>query len=90
MYVIGERINGMWTDIKKAIVEKDEGPINMIQTTSDGRVWISSQMNGGLRYWDGAAWKVSLDSPLPIRCLLEAKGGQVLAGGVLDGLHVKQ
>ncbi len=27
MYVIGERINGMWNDIKRAIVEKEEGPV---------------------------------------------------------------
>jgi 5-methyltetrahydrofolate corrinoid/iron sulfur protein methyltransferase len=27
MYVIGERINGMFVDVKKAIQEKDEGPI---------------------------------------------------------------
>ncbi len=38
MYVIGERINGMWTDVKKAIVEKDEGPI---------RTWTTKQIEAG-------------------------------------------
>jgi 5-methyltetrahydrofolate corrinoid/iron sulfur protein methyltransferase len=38
MYVIGERINGMWTDIKKAIVEKDEGPI---------KEWTDKQIAAG-------------------------------------------
>jgi ligand-binding sensor domain-containing protein len=66
---------------------RDEGGINMLETTSDGRVWISSQMQGGLRYWDGAKWVVSLDSPLPIRCLVEAADKTIWAGGVLDGVH---
>jgi len=38
MYVIGERINGMWVDIKKAIVEQDEGPI---------REWTEKQIAAG-------------------------------------------
>lgn len=38
MYVIGERINGMWTDIKRAIVEKDEGPI---------KEWTDKQITAG-------------------------------------------
>ena len=28
MLVIGERINGMFTDIKKAIQTKDKGPVH--------------------------------------------------------------
>ncbi len=38
MYVIGERINGMWVDIKKAIVGQDEGPI---------REWTDKQIAAG-------------------------------------------
>jgi 5-methyltetrahydrofolate corrinoid/iron sulfur protein methyltransferase len=38
MYVIGERINGMWTDVKKAIVDQDEGPI---------RSWTEKQIAAG-------------------------------------------
>ena len=67
---------------------RDEGGVNMLSKTSDGKVWISTQTHGGLRYWDGKDWKVSLDSTLPIRCLLEAKNGELWAGGILDGLHI--
>ncbi len=67
----------------------DEGAINMLEVTSDGRVWISTQMQGGLRYWDGKQWQVSLDSVLPMRCMLETKSGEIWAAGVLDGVHLK-
>lgn len=65
-----------------------EGAINMLEPTSDGRVWISSQTTGGLRYWRDGRWQVSLESPLPIRCLVEIKGKGIWAGGVLDGVYV--
>ncbi len=68
----------------------DEGGINMIETTSDGRVWISSQMTGGLRFWDGKKWTVSLESPNTMRCLLETKDKAIWAGGILDGIHIKK
>jgi ligand-binding sensor domain-containing protein len=67
---------------------QEEGSINTLAVTSDGRVWICSQIRGGLRYWDGEAWQVSLDSPLPIRCVIETGGGDIWAGGVLDGVHI--
>ena len=67
---------------------KDERGINLMEPTSDGRVWISNQARGGLRYWDGKAWKVALPGPLPMRCLLEARSGDIWVGGVLDGVHV--
>ena len=57
--------------------------------TSDGKVWNSTQAQGGLRYWSGKKWVTSLDSPLPIRCLFESKDKKIWAGGVLDGVHVK-
>jgi len=60
----------------------------MLTATSDGKVWISTQTQGGLRFWDGKTWKVSLESFLPIRCLLETKSGEIWAGGILDGLHI--
>ncbi len=84
--------NGLWRheDGKWINDLADEGGINLLERTNDGRVWISSQMVGGLRYWDGKKWVVSLDSPLPIRCLIETKKGKILAGGVLDGLYIKQ
>ncbi|NQT91825.1 MAG: hypothetical protein HQ559_03620 [Lentisphaerae bacterium] len=65
----------------------DEGAINLLVATSDGRVWISGQTTGGLRYWSGTEWILSLDSPLPIRTLVEAKDGTLWAGGVLDGVY---
>ena len=69
---------------------KDEGGISTMQPTSDGRIWISSQATGGLRYWDGSKWVVSLESPMMMRCILETRDKQIWAGGILDGLHIKQ
>ena len=65
-----------------------EGGVNLLETTSDGRVWISTQHQGGLRYWDGKQWVTSLASPFPIAKLIETKAGRIVAGGVLDGVHV--
>ncbi len=67
---------------------KEEGSINLLAADREGRIWISSQAKGGLRYWDGKAWRVSLESLLPIRCFLQTNEGVCLAGGVLDGVHV--
>lgn len=69
---------------------KDEAGISTMQATSDGRIWISSPAVGGLRYWDGAKWVVSLESPMMMRCILETRDKQVWAGGILDGLHIRQ
>ncbi|MFO7872007.1 MAG: hypothetical protein R6V03_11335 [Kiritimatiellia bacterium] len=68
---------------------KDEGPVNLLYAASDGKVWASTQMRGGLRFFKDREWHVSLDSPLPMRCIVEYKGA-LWAGGVLDGLHVKK
>ena len=38
--------------------------------------------------YDGSQWVTSLDSPLPIQCLTQSPDGRLVAGGVLDGLHV--
>lgn len=89
---VATNANGLWRydGEKWANHLRDEGAINMLATTSDGKVWISTQTMGGLRYWDGTKWRMSLTSPLPVRCLLETKDGHVWAGGVLDGVYVKQ
>jgi ligand-binding sensor domain-containing protein len=89
---VATNAHGLWRyDGEKWVNDlRDEGGINMLAATSDGRVWVSSQTTGGLRYWDGKAWQVSLGTTLPIRCLLETKDGKLLAGGVLDGLYIKQ
>lgn len=65
----------------------DQGAVNTMAATRDGRIWISGQNLPGLRYWNGKAWVVSLDSPLPIRVLVEAADGSLWAGGTLDGLY---
>jgi streptogramin lyase len=66
-----------------------EGPINLLYVDGKGRVWVSSQLGGGLRYTSGDQWVVSLPGPLPMRCLVEDQQGRLWAGGVLDGLHVR-
>jgi ligand-binding sensor domain-containing protein len=66
----------------------DEGSINLLFADTLGNVWISGQQTGGLRRYDGAQWAASLDSPLPIQCLAETRDGRLVAGGVLDGLHI--
>jgi len=53
-------------------------------------MWISNQAKGGLRYWDGKAWQVALAGPLPMRCLLRTGSGDLLVGGVLDGIYALQ
>jgi len=82
--------HGLWRQDGKDWVNdlKEERGINLMEPTSDGRIWISNQARGGLRYWDGKSWCVALSSPLPIRCILETKRGDIWAGGVLDGVHV--
>lgn len=66
----------------------DEGSINLLFADGGGTVWISGQQTGGLRRFDGARWTPSLDNPLPIQCLVETRDGRLVAGGVLDGLHI--
>jgi len=67
-----------------------DGQINMLDTTSDGRVWVSSQMKGGLRSWNGNKWTVELKSRLPFRTLYETGNGPVWAGSVLGGVYIQK
>lgn len=82
--------NGVWVfdgkDWKGML--QDQGAVNLLKATADKRVWVGTQRSGGLKYWDGKEWQESLESPLPLRCLLELPSGVLLAGGVLDGLYV--
>ena len=66
----------------------DDGSINLLVADASGNVWVSGQQTGGLRRYDGSQWVTSLDSPLPIQCLTQSPDGRLVAGGVLDGLHV--
>ncbi|MBF0244373.1 MAG: hypothetical protein HQL31_03775 [Planctomycetes bacterium] len=68
----------------------DKGGITMLASTRDGRVWVSSQAEGGLYYWDKTKWVASLENQLPIRCMLETSGGQLWAGGIMDGLYLNK
>jgi ligand-binding sensor domain-containing protein len=82
--------HGLWRRTREGWVNdlRDEGGINLLEPTSDGRVWISNQARGGLRYWDGQRWHTALPGPLPMRCILEARDGGIWVGGVLDGVHI--
>jgi len=44
-----------WTNLLE-----EEGGVNLLETTADGRVWISTRAVGGLRYWDGDKWVTSI------------------------------
>lgn len=82
--------NGVWvTDGKdwKGMLQ-DEGAVNLMKMSSDKRIWVSTQKRGGLQYWNGSEWKVSLEGPMPMRGLVELPNSVLLAGGVLDGLYV--
>ncbi len=84
--------NGLWhrplNRSEWACELADQGAVNLLVATKDGRVWISGQNLSGLRYWNGTEWVVSLDSPLPLRALVEAADGTLWAGGVLDGVYM--
>ncbi len=89
---VATNANGVWQFNGKKWRNhlKEEGSVNMLAASSDGKVWISTQFTGGLRCWNGKKWATSMPGPLPIRCLLEAADKSLLAGGVLDGIHVKK
>ena len=88
---VATNAHGLWRQDGENWVNDlaDERGINLLEPTADGRVWISNQAHGGLRYWDGKAWHEALPGPLPLRCLLETKDA-LWAGGVLDGVHLRQ
>lgn len=81
---------GLWRFDGKEWVNdlKAEGGVTLLEPTSDGRVWVSTQKSAGLKVWDGAKWSVSMDGPTPLRCLVELPDKTLLVGGVLDGLFV--
>lgn len=82
--------NGVWVfdgTEWKGMLQK-EGAVNLLKVTSDKRVWVSTQQTGGLRYWDGKAWQVSLDSPASVTCLVEVRPGVLFAGSARHGLYI--
>ena len=82
--------NGVWTFDGKnwTGMLQEEGSVNLMKVTSDKRVWVSTQRRGGLRYWNGTEWIISLEISLPLQCLVELPKGALMAGGVLDGLYI--
>jgi ligand-binding sensor domain-containing protein len=67
----------------------EEGTINMLETTPDGKLYVSSQSECSLRQWTGTAWDKILDVPtMFITVQLDAKG-KLWAGNILDGVYVQ-
>ncbi len=66
----------------------EDEQINMLATTPDGRVWVSTQRKGGLRYWNGEKWQYALNNRLPFRCVYQTEDGRIWAGAVLGGVFV--
>jgi streptogramin lyase len=64
-----------------------QGAISLLHCDRQGRIWTSTQSQGGLRYWSGGEWHVSLDTRLPMTCMAP-HGDALWAGGVVDGVHV--
>lgn len=98
--IVEDNAGGLWVSTNRAGLFRydgakwdqqlgDEGAVSILEKLSDGTLIISVNRWGGLHHWAGDdKWKPYFDSPLPIRCIYEAKDGTVFAGGVLDGLHV--
>ena len=74
MIAIGERINGMFTDIKNAIVDKDKEPV---------KKWAVKQLEAGADYLDvnaGAASKSPADATKwLVECIKEATPNAAIA-----------
>lgn len=65
----------------------DEGAVSLLYADGAGRVWVSTQVTGGLRYHRDGTWHRSLDTRMPMTSMVEFDGA-LWAGGVLDGIHV--
>jgi ligand-binding sensor domain-containing protein len=80
--------SGVWTFDGKEWANslRDDGSVNLLKATSDGRIWVST--GRGLKCWDGKEWKTSMEGPVSLNCLVELPNGALIAGSVLDGLYV--
>jgi ligand-binding sensor domain-containing protein len=69
-----------------------ESPISLVTATKDGRIWAVSQSVGGLQVWNPKAGRFTqaIPGPFPIRTIKQAPNGTLLAGGILNGLHIKK
>jgi len=68
---------------------EDEGYVNMLDTTPDGQVLVSSQSVCSLRRWNGKTWEVLLDTPtMTLGVTTDAKG-KLWAANTLDGLYAQ-
>ncbi len=81
---------GVWEYDGEEWTKHLKGQINMLSTTSGGKVWVSSQLQGGLRCWNGKKWTQALKSRLPFRTLYETDKGDIWAGSVLGGVFVSE
>jgi hypothetical protein len=83
--------NGLWefdgTQWKSHL--RDEGTVNFLEVTANGRVFVSSQSVRSLRVWTGKAWDAILDAPGMFRGVIEGPGGKLWAGNTISGLYVQ-
>lgn len=65
-----------------------EGTINLLETTSDGKVFVSSQFECSLRQWTGSDWEKVVDVPTMFMAVVSDARGKIWAGNILDGIYV--
>ncbi len=66
-----------------------EGAINMIETTTDGRLLISGQTVTDLRAWNGDDWDTLFASKAMISTLAQGPDGKIWAGTIFAGVYVE-
>lgn len=66
----------------------EEGTINLLETTSDGKVFVSSQSECSLRQWTGSGWDKVVDVPTMFIAVRADAKGKIWAGNILDGIYV--
>lgn len=67
----------------------EEGTINMLETSADGKVFVSSQTECSLRQWNGTGWDKVVDVPTMFITVRADAKGKLWAGNILDGVYVQ-
>lgn len=67
----------------------EEGNINLLETTPDGKVLVSSQSECSLRQWNGKGWDKIIDVPTMFIAVQADAKGKLWAGNILDGIYVQ-